>query len=312
MSWIFIAVFGQFLNAVVAIADKYIVSDEKTLPRPFVYAFYSCLVTGFWVVIFVLDFIPGLHNLGIPSLSNVMSPSIQVISMAFLAAYTFFMALMSMYDALKHSDASDAMPAIGAITAISSFGMSYLFLNISLAPNFIWGVLLLSIGTFLLSQVRLAHNKNLILHVLHSGIFFALHYIAMKGLFLETNFDNGFFWSRVSFVLFALSLLLVPMYYEKIVTQTKVTTKRTGVIVLATKILAGVATFLILKATNLGDVSVVQALDGLKFVFIILLSLLVGRFIPVTAGENDFDFQTVIKKSIYIAIIVLGFVILFV
>ena len=115
MGWLLLATAGEFFNALVAILDKYIVSDKKALPRPFVYAFYSCLVTGFWVVIFIFGFIPGLHDLGIPSLSNVQRPTIQVVGMSFLAAYTFFMALVSMYDALRQSDASDVMPAIGAI-----------------------------------------------------------------------------------------------------------------------------------------------------------------------------------------------------
>lgn len=311
MGWILLATAGQFLNAIVAVLDKYIVSDKNALPRPFVYAFYSCLVTGFWIVIFVIGFIPGLDQLGIPSLSNVQKPTIEVVAMSFLAAYTFFMALVSMYDALRQSDASDSLPAIGAISAISSFGMSFLFLNITLPPNFIWGIVLLSVGTLLLSHVRFANNRSLILHIIHSGIFFALHYIAMKGLFEATSFDDGFFWSRAAFVLFTLSLLLVPTYYEKITEQTKTTTKKTGILVLFTKILAGIAAFMILKATDLGDVSVVQALDGLKFLFIIVLGLLVGRFTPHTAGENEFDFKTLIRKSLYIAIISMGFVILF-
>jgi uncharacterized membrane protein len=309
MGWILLATAGQFINAIVAILDKYIVSDEKVLPRPFVYAFYSCIATGFWGVIFVLGFVPALRELGMPALSNVQMPTIQVAGMAFLAAYTFFMALVSMYDALKDADASDVMPAIGAIAAISSFGMAYVFLGTGLTSNFVWGVLLLSSGTFLLSKVRF--TRHIILDVFHSGLFFAFHYVAMKGLFLETSFDDGFFWSRIAFVLFALTLLLVPTYYDKIVNQTRSTTKKTGFIVLFTKVLAGVAAFLLLKATDLGDVTVVQALDGLKFVFIILLGLIIGRFIPHTAGENEFDFKTVIRKSLYIAIIFIGFVILF-
>ncbi len=309
MSWLLLATLGQFVNAIVAILDKYIVSDEKVLPRPFVYAFYSCLFTGFWVVVFLLGFVPGLKDVGIPSIENVTRPNIQVVSMSFLSAYTFFMALVSMYEALKKSDASDIMPAIGAISAIATFGMSFLLLGTQLTSNFIWGILFLSSGTYLLSRVRF--TKDMIPLLFHSGLFFALHYIAMKGLFLETNFDNGFFWSRVALVLFALSLLLVPMYADKIFSQTKVTTQRTGIIVLATKLLAGVAAFLLLKATAQGDVAVVQALDGLKFVFIILLGLIVGKFLPHSAGENEFDFKTIIRKSLYIGIITLGFVILF-
>ena len=190
MGWILLATAGQFINAIVAILDKYIVSEKRALPRPFVYAFYSCLATGFWVVIFIAGFIPGLQTLGVPSLANVQMPSIEVVAMSFLAAYTFFLALVSMYDALKSADASDIMPAIGAIAAISSFGMSYAFLGTLLTTNFIWGVICLSVGTFLLSRVRF--TRHIIMQVLHSGVFFSLHYIAMKGLFSETNFDDGF------------------------------------------------------------------------------------------------------------------------
>lgn len=311
MGWILLATFGELLNAVVALFDKYIVSDERVLPRPFVYAFYSCLVTGFWVVIFLFGFVPQLRAIGMPSFTEVSKPDIVVVGLSFFAAYAFFMALVSMYEALRHADASDVMPAIGAIGALSSFALSYLLIGSVLSTNFIWGILLLSLGTFLLSRVRFKGNTNLILHIVHSGLFFALHYIAMKGLFELTNFENGFFWSRLAFVLFALSLLLVPSYYAKISEQTKKTTKKAGFLVVGAKVLAGVAAFILLKATDLGNVTVVQSLDGLKFVFIILLGLLFGRFIPHTAGENEFDFKTVIRKSLYIAIISAGFVILF-
>ncbi len=308
-NWLLLAVGGQFLNALVAILDKYIVTDDKVLPRPFVYAFYSCLLTGFWVLVYVLAFIPGLADLGAPSLSNVKVPSIQVVGMSFLAAYTFFMALVSMYDALKHGDTSDVMPVIGAVSAVATFLMSYLFLAAPLSPHFGWGVALLVVGTLLVSRLRF--NRNMALHTFHSGLFFALHYIAMKGLFQETSFDDGFFWSRVGFVLFALSLLLVPVYYDKIKNQTQQTTKRSGLLVLSAKVLAGVAAFMLLKATDLGDVTVVQALDGLKFVFIILIGLVVGRFIPHTAGENEFDAKTVFRKVLYVCLITMGVVLLF-
>lgn len=310
MTWLIFAAAAQFVNAVVAIIDKYLVTDEKAIPKPFVYAFYSVLLSGFWLVIYFVALLPGLSDIGIPQLANVKTPTIQVVGMAFLASYTLFMALVSLYNALKHADASDVMPVIGAVSAISTFGMSFLFLGASLATTFIWGILLLTIGTFLVSQVRF--TVPIALHTVHGGIFFALHYIAMKGLFLETSFDDGFFWSRVAFVLFALSLLLVPAYYEKIKAQTKSTSRSTGLMVFSNKILAGVAAFMILKATDWGDVAVVQALDGLKFVFILLIGIFFGRYIPQTAGENEHDVKTVLRKFLYVGVIAIGFVLLFV
>jgi len=306
MAWILLATLGQFFNAIVAIFDKYIVSDEKVLPRPFVYAFYSCLLTGGWIVIFLLGLIPGLSNLGMPSLENVKTPTIQVVGMAFLAAYTFFIALVSMYDALKRSDASSAIPIIGAVSALSTFGMSYLFLNTKLHDNFIWGVVLLAVGSMLVAQTL--PKRDVIVQVFHSGLFFALHYITMKGLFMETSFDDGFFWSRIGFVLFTLSLLLVPAYYSKIKEQTEGTTKKTGLIVLGTKVLAGISAFMILKATDMGDVSVVQALDGLRFVFILLIGALFANWLPASASDNDTSPKVFFRRFLYVIVISVGYV----
>lgn len=311
MTWILLTAGAQFINAIVAIVDKYLVTDEKAIPKPFVYAFYSCLVTSFWLVVYGFGFIPGLADYGFPQLSNIELPTIQVLGMSFLAAYTFFMALVSLYAALRNADASDIMPVIGAVSAISTFGMSYLFLGARISPTFIIGIILLATGTFLVSRVRLNKKSN-ILTIFHSGIFFALHYIAMKGLFQETSFDDGFFWSRVAFVLFALSLLLVPSYLKLITNQTQSTSKSTGFLVFGNKILAGVASFMILKATDWGDVAVVQALDGLKFVFIFIIGVIAGRWLPESAGESGYTRRTLVRKFLYVVIISAGFIVLFI
>lgn len=309
MAWLLVATFGQFLNAVVAFLDKYIVSDEKAMPRPFVYAFYSCLLTGGWLIIFSLSFIPGLQAIGIPQLSNIELPTIQVVSMAFLTGYTFFMALVSMYTALQKSEAINVLPVIGAVSAVTAFGMNYLFLGVSLTSNFIFGIIILSLGTLLVAQTL--PKAETVVHVIHSGLFFALHFITMKGLFLETSFDDGFFWSRLGFILFALSLLLVPAYYHKIKERTAETSARTGVFVIGTKILAGIAAFLLLKATDWGDVAVVQALDGLKFVFILIITFFFGALLPETVVQHTTKPREVMRQFAYVAVIVVGYVLLF-
>ncbi|MCA9363155.1 hypothetical protein KC851_02455 [Candidatus Kaiserbacteria bacterium] len=309
MTWILLATAGQLINAVVAILDKYIVSDDKVLPKPFVYAFYTCLLTGTWVLIYFLGFIPGLAKLGMPSLSNVQVPSIQVVAMSFLAAYTFFIALVSLYDSLRRTDASTAMPIIGSISALSSFGLSYLFLDVVLHDNFIVGVVLLSVGTLLVAQTL--PKADVFLQVIHSGLFFALHYITMKGLFLETSFDDGFFWSRIGFVLFTLSLLLVPAYFNKIKNQTKETSRKAGELVLINKVLAGIAAFMLLKATDLGDVSVVQALGGLQYVFILFITLTLAQWLPPAAADRDMRPQVFFRRLLYIVIILTGYIVLF-
>ena len=310
MNWILLAVGAQFLNAFVALVDKHIVSDEKTLPRPFVYAFYTCLISGVWVVVYFIGFLPFVPaSLHIPSFSNVIKPTLEVVALSFLSAYTFFTALVAMFSALREHDASDVVPVIGSVSALASFGMGYYFFNTTLSHNFIFGIILLSVGTFLVSRLQFPFKTAMV--ALYSGIFFALHYITIKGLFLSTSFDNGFFWSRIAFVFFAGTLLMIPNYFEKIKEQTKSTTKSTAVLVIVNKLLAGVSTILILKATDLGDVAVVQALGGLQFVFILILGIFFSiRPTKLNIGET-YDRDTTLKKALFVSVITLGFLVLF-
>lgn len=309
MSWILLVTVAQFLNAVVAVADKYLVTDERRMPKPFVYAYYTSLVTAFWLLIYFLGFIPFFQSYGVPSLYNVKLPTLEVVAMAFFSAYTFFMALVSLYGTLKRADTSDVMPVVGSVSAIGTFGLAVFFLGADHSPNFMWGILLLAGGTLLVSHLRF--SSHIALAAVHSGLFFALHYIAMKGMFLTTNFDDAFFWSRIALVLFALSWLLVPNYLTLIKEQKKKISRNTGLMVFGNKILAGVASFMILKATDWGDVAVVQALDGLKFVFILLIGVLFARLLPESVGERDQKPSTMIRKFSFVAIICVGYILLF-
>ncbi len=274
------------------------------------YAFYTCLISGAWIVVYLFSLLPlpygGLH---IPSFDNVIRPTLEVVALSFLAAYTFFTALVGMFSALREHDASDVVPVIGAVSALCSFGLGYYFLDVTLTSNYILGVSLLALGTFLVSRLRFPFKTAMV--ALYSGTFFALHYITIKGLFNITSFDNGFFWSRVAFVFFALTLLMIPNYWERVHAQTKSTSKRAGLLILVNKLLAGVSTILILKATDLGDVAVVQALGGLQFVFILLLGIIFSRLRVHKHNAERHDSKVVFQKAIFVAVICLGFLVLF-
>ncbi len=310
MSWILLTAIAQFLNAIVAIVDKYLVTDSKALPKPFVYAFYTCLITAAWLLVYLLSFVPGLDRFGIPQFSNVIFPTLEVIIISLLSAYTFFIAIVTLYQGLKKADTSNVMPVVGAVSAISTFGISWLVLGNLYPLHYVVGICLLALGTLLVS--RMGFSAKLIPIVICSGVFFGLHYIAMKILFDTTNFDDGFFWSRIALILTALSLLFFPKFKKLIFGNSKNISQKTSFLVLGSKILAGVSAFMILKATDLGDVAVVQALDGLKFVFILLITVFLSGFLPNSVREKNNDKKTVIRKFMYVTIICIGFAILFI
>lgn len=308
--WIILAIAAQFLHAVVSLIDKYIVTSKKALPDPFAYAFYTCILSGAAVVLYAASAIPApFDGVAFPTLRNVHFPTLEVVGLSMLAAYTFFYALVSMFRVLQQADASDAMPVIGAVTAIGSFLLASLFLDGGFSPNFLFGIVLLSVGTLLVSHFRFSWTG--VRSAIYSGTFFALHFVVMKGLFNVTSFDDGFFWSRAGFVVFAVSLLLVPGYGNKLLKQVKATGKHASAFILLNKVIAGLASVLLLKAVELGDVSVVQALGGLQYVFIFIFGVVLGPHTPEAYGENIRSPKVLIHKAIFIAIIALGFFMLF-
>jgi drug/metabolite transporter (DMT)-like permease len=317
-TWLILAISAQVFGAGVVLIDKYIVSDERVMPKPFVYAFITCLLSGASILLFAFWWVPyivPIDGLVFPRLDNIEKPTLTVVAFSILGAYTFFSALTSMFTALKEADASDVVPVVGAVTAVATSALAFLFLGTRLSDNYIVGILLLAIGTALVSHFRFTYKTALI--CAHAGLFFALHSVTMKGLFeLDgISFDNAFFWSRVGFVFFALSMLLVPDWTARVHGQMKGTGKRAGALVLLNKVLAGVASIMILKATELApadDFPIIQALGGLQFVFILGIGLLIGHKTPQTAGENHSSVKEIIHKSLFVSIIVIGFFMLFV
>jgi uncharacterized membrane protein len=81
--------------------------------------------------------------------------------------------------------------------------------------------------------------------------------------------------------------------------------------VIVTKILAGVSAFLLLKATDWGDVAVVQALDGIKFVFILIITVFFASWLPDSAAVHEPRPHEVMRRVLYVTLIMVGYFILF-
>ncbi|MEX0651841.1 MAG: EamA family transporter [Candidatus Paceibacterota bacterium] len=310
--WIFIVLIAQFLNAIVALVDKYIITS-RAVTRPVTYAFYVSLLSAFAVVAFLFSWIPIPHNsVAIPSIANVESPDGLVLLISLFAGFAFFGALVALFTGLKRADTSDVIPVVGASSAVSSLLLGFYFLKTSLTTNFIWGFALLVLGTFFISLFRFKTKTLLV--ALISGVLFAVHFVCLKVLFEYTTFDNAFFWSRMGIVVPALLVLITPwvrLHSKAKGSVAEVPKKRVLLIILGNKFLAGVAGLMILKGIQLGDVIIVQALGGLQFVFLLLFAILTGHSLPQACGEKCSRYD-VWQKIISVGIITIGFFVLFI
>jgi len=307
--WLGLVIAAQFLMAIVALVDKYVVTSTKTALRPFSYAFWISILSAGSVVVYLFSWVPvPIEGLSIPSFSNIEAPSLLVFALSITAGYAFFSALLSFFTALKSADASDVVPVVGGLNALFTLLLSFAFLDDPLPSNFLYGFVLLVLGTFVISRFRF--SGRVVLSVTHAGLMYGVHYIALKALFDVTNFDTAFFWSRMAIVAVALSMLLIPEYYENVMRHTSKVRTQDGVFVLGNKILAGIASLLLLKAIEHGNVALVQALGGIQYLFLLAFTACCGWVFLSSVGERASK-RDLIQKTFAIPLIALGFFLMF-
>ena len=294
MFWIYLIIIAQLLNAIVTLADKHFVTSTL-IGKPVVYAFYIGALSG--AAVLLLPF------------GVVLAPTMTVLWLSLMAGISYAFSLLFLYKSLKLSDASDVAPAFGAVSAVATFSFSFVFLGGSLSGNFLYGFALLVIGTFITSYFHLTKKATLFLIV--AGVLFSFSTIFLKELFNQTAFWNGFFWSRLANVLGVVILFLWPSNARAILKNIKTSSMSTKTAVIANKIIAGFAFLLILYAIKLGDVSIINALAGVQFAFLLLFSVLLTKRFPRYFYESVGHYHAILRKLIAAVLITAGLALLF-
>lgn len=298
--WLFIALIGYFVAAVVGILDKFILSKEKMAPVMFV--FYS---TVFLIPLAL--FIP----FGVIFLK---SPGDWL--MAVLAGVSFAVGLYTMYVGFEESEISHIGPLVGAATPPFVFILARFFLQEQITAAELIAVVFLVIGSLIISFERSKlHNgwHRGMLWGVTSGFFFALSHVASKFIYNEVGFYSGLVWTRLALGLCSIFILLSPVAREKLFSRRKssvvknVESGSSGklVVVAWDKILGIVAVVLVQYATALGSVSVVNALAGVQYVILIALIALLSRFFPRIFKE-DYRRGEMVQELIAVACVAAG------
>ena len=143
------------------------------------------------------------------------------------------------------------------------------------------------------------------------GFGFASYNLLLKEVLKITSFDTGFFWISIITALLSICLLFFPQLRSTFHSQRKEKhMKVTGLLLIGNKIIAGIAGILLIKAIEIGEVSMVQALGGLQFLFLFLIAIILGPLTPLDFGENV-KRKDMYHKVVAISIIFVGFVLLF-
>lgn len=295
-SWLLFVVLAQFLFAVAVLVDRFVVS-KKVVNHPIVYAFYVCYLS-----IFVLGLLP--FGIGMMSWTNML--------LAVGTAVIYVLSIYLLYESLVKSNPSEVVPVIGGVSALAAFVGGSLILNEELPRNFLLGFAILVAGMLLISHFKFTLRS--FIYLTGSGITFGLSTVILKLIFQSESFIDGFFWTRLANVLVAILLLLIPSVYHHIKFdnhQERGSRKRKALIVVGNKVLAGLASVFVLIAISLGNVSMINALTAMQYVFLMIFAIFFSKLLPEYFSEKVHKHEF-LHKSLAAGLIIIGFFILFV
>ncbi|MEI7498761.1 MAG: EamA family transporter [Candidatus Falkowbacteria bacterium] len=312
MDWLLIAVTGYFINAGVYVADKFMLS--KKFHSSITYAFF----VGIWSVL----------NFCLLPLAPYM-PSLAWLAVELAGGALFLFTIIFWYKALHQSEATRVVPIVGGLTPVFTLLFSVIFLGEQITSQEFVAFTVLIIGGALISvkntkmylpgrivaQIQswlgLVHASyrptwRLLLNSTVSAFFFAAYYVLMKYIYLHEPFLGSFVWSRLGTFIAVLCILLVPGWRKSIAKHQGAAKKHTNVyFFLGVRFAAAVAFILTNWAISLGNVAMINALQGVQYLFLILLVLVLSIKFPKIYRE-ELGRGVIAQKVIGVVLVSLG------
>jgi drug/metabolite transporter (DMT)-like permease len=318
--WLFVAISSYFLNAGVYVADKFLLS--RKIHSSIVYAFY----VGIWSIgNFVLLFF------------DPVIPPVTILLLDLAAGFIFLFTLIFWYKALHQSEATRVVPIVGALTPIFSFLLSFIFLGAKLETQSLAAFIVLIAGGLLISikhtrihvikdvferfkniwgsavgkvAAETRPTRRLILNSVLSAFCFAAYYVFIKYIYSHTgqSFITAFAWSRLGSFFGVLAILFFPKWrllIKESKTHENRTPKQLAFFFLVR--LGAAAAFIMLNwAVSLGtNVSLINALQGTQYIFLLVLVLFLAKKYPGVLDE-ELGRGVMLQKVLGIVLVVLG------
>lgn len=290
MIWVLLALGAHAGNAVVFAVDKALLERKSVISDPVRYAMMSAVLAGLAAV--VLLFVPSW-------------PTVFVLAWSGLAGVLRVGALVAFFIALKNGDSSRVVPVAGSIVPLVTLIMAVTILGEALVAQQMLAVGILIAGGVLLSVKLTAGGgwtAKVALATIISGFLFAANFVAMKYVYdFSGPFLAVFAYGRIMEALMAV-VILGPIVLRgrgrsparKRKTKAKSDLQKqlrgvlsvVGLVFVGNKLLAAGAFMLLSYAISLGSVSVVNALQGTQYVFLLAMAWAISRWRPKIFKEE--------------------------
>lgn len=298
MFWLIIIIAAYFLFAITALGDKYLLAGP---PNPKNYSFYVGVLGG--LVLLLIPFV----DFSIPDFYQIL--------LCFLAGAIFIFALLGMFEGLEKYEASRIIPAVGGILPLFTFLLVYFFSGRKeiLGAWELLAFLLLLLGSVLIS-IELGKRisfKSLKISAI-TAFLFALFFVLTKYVYIMLPFWTGFIWMRIGAFLTALFFIFTKEVRQEIFSGRFTFNRKTGTFFVLNQGV-GVGAFILqnwaIALTGLVYLSVINALQGVQYVFLFIFTILLSLKFPKILKEK-ISKRIVFQKLFAILFIVIGLALL--
>lgn len=326
MSWLLIAIVAYFISAITAIIDKSLL--VQSIPDPLIYTFY----VGF-LSIFALG-LPYLSCFGSLFFSDLVCeglfwPGLSNFAIDIGAGLIFLLSLFLLYSAFRKGEVSRVVPFVGGLTPIFVLFLSYLFLGERLAFWQIIALIFLVAGGVVISIERNVGEDGMRKRrffrswkmSVGAALVLAIFYVCAKAIYAHQEFLAGFVWSRMGSFFGSILLLMFIKKRKAIFGATssrKVLAGQpaklrlallAGSLLVFNKILAGTAFVFLNYAISLGSVVLVNAMQGVQYVFLLCLTVFFAKTRPHIL-EEEINWPLFGQKFLAVILIGIGLLIL--
>ena len=298
MLWLLIAISGYFSSALVALLDKYLL--KGAIPSAKIYTFYVGIlgILGLFLIPFGF-FIPEPFQLFLALISGAL----------------FTYSLFWFFKGLHLFEVSRIVPAIGALTPLFTFGLIHFFSDVEKGLGFLESIafLLLISGSVLISirKDKLVTFKSFQISAI-AAFLFSLSFVLAKFVYLSQPFWSGFIWMRIGGFIIALFFLFSKEVRQELLVRKKSFKSKTAKIFVLGQTI-GTGSLILhnwaIALVPLGFLPFVSALEGTKYVFLLIFTILLALKFPKILKE-EITKKVLFQKILAILLIILGMVIL--
>ncbi|MBI2355858.1 MAG: EamA family transporter [Candidatus Doudnabacteria bacterium] len=294
MAWIYFAISAYLLFAISAVIDKFLVS--KVVRHPVAYAFYIGITGPFSLLLAPF----GLKSLSLPDFFIAIISGVCLV----LAIYYYFVAV-------QKTTVSRILPIQGGLTPLFTLFLALVLLGERLDAIQYIAFVFLVCGAVLISFKKESGQWHPVAlkYVVLSSLLFALSAAFSKYIFDVSNYVSGMVWTRLGFFVTAMAFLASPQNRRYIFQAPKEAKTKNVAIYYSSRFLGTVGGFLQNFAVSIGSVTIVNALQGTQFIFLLVLTSFLSLRFPKVLREN-ISAAILSQKIAAIVLVTVGLVLL--